>query len=79
MNVGLSTSVIQRGRSGVAQYVFSLLRAFLPYAGRHQFTLYVLEDDLPLFAFVEPRMKLAPVPERFRPLVKNILWHQIIL
>ncbi|PYM16979.1 MAG: glycosyltransferase family 1 protein [Verrucomicrobia bacterium] len=79
MNVGLSTSVIQRGRSGVAQYVFSLLRAFLPYAGRHQFTLYALEEDLPLFAFVEPRMKLAPVPERFRPPVKNILWHQIIL
>ena len=29
MNIGLSTSVIQRGQTGVAQYVFALLRALL--------------------------------------------------
>ena len=27
MNIGLTTSVVQRGRSGVAQYVHALLRA----------------------------------------------------
>jgi glycosyltransferase involved in cell wall biosynthesis len=76
MRIGLSTSVIQRGKTGVAQYLFALVRAFLPYADRHQFTLFVLEEDLPLFAFVEKRMQIVPVSERFRPAVKNIVWHQ---
>jgi glycosyltransferase involved in cell wall biosynthesis len=79
MNIGLSTSVIQRGRSGVAQYALALVRAFLAYADRHRFTLFVLEEDLPLFAFTQPKMKLVPVPEKFRPPVRNILWHQTVL
>jgi glycosyltransferase involved in cell wall biosynthesis len=79
MNIGLSTSVIQRGRTGVAQYVFALLRALLPFAERHRFTLFVLEEDLPLFKFAETKMTLVAVPERFRPPVKNILWHQTVL
>jgi glycosyltransferase involved in cell wall biosynthesis len=78
MRIGLSTSLIQRGQTGVAQYVFALLRALLPQAlaERHEFTLFVLEDDLPLFDFAAGKASLAPVPERFRPPVKNILWHQ---
>lgn len=79
MRIGISTSVIQRGQTGIAQYVFALLRAFLPYAREHEFTLFVLEEDLPLFDFAKSAMKLAPVPERFRPPVKNILWHQRVL
>jgi len=79
MNIGVSTLVLQRGRSGVAQYVIALVRAFLPFAERHRFTLFVLEDDLPLFSFAERNMKLVPVPERFRAPVKNILWHQVRL
>jgi len=79
MNIGLSTSVIQRGRSGVAQYVFALVRALLPHADRHRFTLFVLEEDLPLFGFARPKMKVLPVPEKFRAPVKNVLWHQMAL
>ncbi len=79
MKIGLSTSVIQRGRSGVAQYVFALVRALLPHADRHEFTLFVLEEDLPLFAFAAPRLQLVPVPERFRPPVRDIVWHQTTL
>src|SRR5438874_2697504 len=79
MNIGISTSVIQRGRSGVAQYVFALVRALLAYAKEHQFTLFVLEEDVPLFAFVELKMKIVVVPEKFRPATKNILWHQTTL
>src|SRR5258707_3277609 len=79
MNIGISTSVIQRGRSGVAQYIFALVRALLPFAKEHQFTLFVLEKDAPLFAFVELKMKIVSVPERFRPATKNILWHQTTL
>src|SRR5437016_5284486 len=76
MRIGISTSVIQRGRTGIAQYLFALLRAFLPFAGEHQFILFVLEEDLPMFDFVKGRMELAPVPERFRPALKDIIWHQ---
>ena len=79
MKIALSTSVIQRGRSGVGQYVLALVRALLPEASRHEFTLYVLEEDLPLFAFARPAMRLEPVAERHRPPVKNILWHQTVL
>src|SRR5690349_519085 len=76
MRIGISTSVIQRGKTGIAQYLFALLRAFLPYARENQFVLFVLEEDLPLFAFTQGKMQLVPVPEAFRPPVKNILWHQ---
>lgn len=76
MRIGLSTSVIQRGRSGVGQYVLALVRALLPNAGRHEFTLFVLEEDLPLFEFARDAMRLVPVSERHRPAAKNILWHQ---
>ncbi len=79
MKIGISTSVIQRGKTGVAQYVFALVKQLLTYADHHQFTLFVLEEDLPLFAFAEPAMKLVTVSERFRPATKNIAWHQIHL
>lgn len=79
MRIALSTPVIQRGRSGVGQYVLALVRALLPAASRHEFTLYVLEEDLPLFDFAKGAMRLAPVAEKHRPAVKNILWHQTVL
>jgi glycosyltransferase involved in cell wall biosynthesis len=76
MRIGISTSVIQRGQSGVGQYVLALTRALLPWASRHRFTLFVLEEDLPLFDFARNEMELVSVNEAFRPPVKNILWHQ---
>jgi len=76
VKIGLSTSVMQRGHSGVGQYVLSLVRALLPVATENEFTLFVLEDDLPLFGFAASAMRLEPVAERHRPPVKNILWHQ---
>lgn len=79
MKIALSTSVIQRGKTGVAQYVFALVRALLPHADQHEFHLLVLEEDLPLFQFAASRMKLVPVSEEFRPAVKNVWWHQWML
>ena len=79
MKIGLSTSVIQRGRSGVGQYVLALVRALLPEAGRHEFTLFVLEEARPLFSFAESAMRIVPVPERFRAPVADIGWHQAAL
>jgi glycosyltransferase involved in cell wall biosynthesis len=79
MRIGISTSVIQRGKTGVAQHVFALLRALLRHADEHKFVLFVLEEDLPLLDFARPQMEVVPVPERFRPAVKNIAWHQTVL
>jgi len=79
MKIALSTSVIQRGKTGVAQYVFALVRSMLRYADEHEFHLLVLEEDVPLFEFARERMKIVVVPEKWRSAVKNILWHQTIL
>ncbi len=76
MKIGISTSVIQRGRTGIAQYVFNLVREFLPYAGEHEFVLFTLEEDIPLFEFARDEMRIIPVDEKHRPAAKNILWHQ---
>lgn len=79
MKIGISTSVIQRGRTGIAQYVFNLLREFLPYAECHEFVLFDLEEDAPLFDFARDAMRIVPVPETYRPAARNIWWHQSIL
>lgn len=76
MRIALSTSVMQRGRSGVGQYVQSLVRALLPSASRHEFTLFVLEEDVPLLDFASTAMRIVPVGEQNRPPVRDILWHQ---
>lgn len=79
MNIGLSTSVIQRGQTGVSQYVFALVSALARHHTRHELTLFVLADDVPLFDFAKESATIVPVSERFRPPVKDILWHQTIL
>ena len=53
MRIGISTSVIQRGQTGIAQHVFALLRAMIPHTAEHQFVLFVMEQDLPLFDFIK--------------------------
>jgi glycosyltransferase involved in cell wall biosynthesis len=79
MRIGISTSVIQRGKSGVGQYIFALVRALLAGPYRHKLVLFVLQEDIPLFAFARDRAEIVVVPEKFRPPVKNILWHQMHL
>ena len=76
MKIGLSTSVIQRGKTGIAQAVLALARSFAARPGEHQFVLYVLEEDRPLFAFARETMQIRPVAEKYRPPLRNILWHQ---
>jgi glycosyltransferase involved in cell wall biosynthesis len=78
VHIGLSTSVIQRGQTGVAQYVFALIRALLQHA-EHEYTLFVLEEDLDQFHFAVGRAHLTTIGEGFRPAWKDILWHQTVL
>jgi len=79
MKIGLSTSVIQGGRSGVGQYVLALVRALLAAPVRPDLTLFVLENDLPLFAFARDAVRFVKVSEVYRPAARNIAWHQLEL
>jgi glycosyltransferase involved in cell wall biosynthesis len=79
MKIAISTSVIQRGKSGVARYVFELVAALLRQPGDHRLLLYVLEEDLTLFDAVRDRVELVSLPERWRSPVKNVFWHQFVL
>ena len=47
MRIGISTSEIQGGRSGIAQYVFALLRGLISLREENELTVFVLEKDLP--------------------------------
>ena len=77
MKIGISTSVVARGQTGISRYVCSLAKALLEHTQPHEFTLFVLEEDAPLFAFAEHRMEIVKVPERFRPPARDIFWHQV--
>ncbi len=79
MKIALSTSVIQRGKTGVAQYVLALTRALMPYTDVVKFHILALAQDLPLFDFARDRMEIIPVDERWRSPVRNIWWHQRVL
>ncbi len=61
MKIGITTTVIQRGKTGVAQYVFALTQALLAHAHEHEITLFVLAEDVPLFAFVGDKIRLGRV------------------
>ena len=76
MRVGFSTLMIQRGQSGVAQHVFALLNALQRQASQHELTVFVLENDLPLFEFLPEHVRRISVCERERPALRNIWWHQ---
>jgi glycosyltransferase involved in cell wall biosynthesis len=78
MKVGLTATMIQGGRSGVAQYVFSLVRELVR-AGEIDLHVFVLEDELPLLDFAKDGCRIIPVPRSAAPPVKNILWHQFTL
>jgi glycosyltransferase involved in cell wall biosynthesis len=79
MRIGISTSVMQRGKTGIAQYLLSLLDHFTTRNSGHEFVLFALEEDLPLLEPFRAGAQLVTVPERFRPPITNILWHQTVL
>lgn len=79
MRIGISTSVVARGKSGVGQYVLALVRALQARATTHEFTIFALEADRPLFDFARQAMRIVTVPERIRPAARDIAWHQVEL
>jgi len=79
MRVALSTSVVQRGKSGVASFLFGLLEGMRRIGNPVELVLLGLADDRPLFARWLDRCQWVPVDERYRPAVRNVLWHQTAL
>lgn len=77
MRVGLSVSVIQRGRSGVATYVGGLLRGLASISHPAEVVLFGLEEDREWFAPWLEHCEWVGVAETWRPAVRNILWHQL--
>lgn len=76
MRIGISTSVIQRGRGGIGQYLFALLRGLSSTCPDQRFSLFVLDEDRPLFSFLNDQFEIVPVAEKHRPPIANIRWHQ---
>lgn len=77
--MALSVSVIQRGKSGVATYVFGLLEGFRQLGWPVHITLVGLEGDRTLFEPWLGPCEWMGVPERWRHAAANILWHQTAL
>jgi glycosyltransferase involved in cell wall biosynthesis len=78
MKVGLSVSVIQQGKSGVATYVAGLLKGMAANQWPAEVVLFGLEEDRAWFDPWLNHCEWVGVPERFRPAVKNIFWHQTV-
>ena len=79
IRVALSASVIQRGKSGVATYVFGLLEGLRAINPPVDLTILGFEEDRSLFAPWLDRFQWQPVAEKWRPAVRNILWHHLHL
>lgn len=79
MRIGFSTLMIQRGKTGIAQHVLALLKAFASGAPNHQFFVFALEEDLPLLSRFSQAMEIVPVAEAHRPALRNISWHHLHL
>lgn len=79
IRVALSASVIQRGKSGVASYVFGLLDGLRAIDAPIDLTLLGFEEDRPLFEKWLDRVAWQPVAEKWRPAVRNIFWHHACL
>jgi glycosyltransferase involved in cell wall biosynthesis len=79
LHVAISTSVNQRGKSGVAAYLFGLIDGLVNTCPDVRLTLFGLAQDRPLFAPWLDRAQWAEVAETWRPAVRDVAWHQCVL
>ena len=78
LHVAISTSVNQRGKSGVATYLFGLIDGLVRGCPDVRLTLFGLAEDRPLFAPWLDRAEWQEVAEFWRPATRDILWHQLV-
>ena len=79
VKVVLSASVMQGGKSGVAQYVFGLLNGLARFRGELDLTILGFPSEKKLFEPWLDWCRWADIPEMFHPPVANIFWHQTFL
>ncbi len=79
LHVAISTSVNQRGKSGVATYLFGLIDGLLRGCPEVRLSLFGLAGDRTLFARWLDRADWQEVDEFWRPAGRDILWHQLVL
>lgn len=79
VRIGITTSIVQQGKTGISRYLLSLLKEFLNFNLDCEFYLYVLQDDLHLFEFAIDRCRIHVVPRIYSNPVRNIIWHQTVL
>ena len=79
IRVALSTSVIQRGKSGVASYVFGLLEGLRAVNAPVDLTILGFQEDRALFEPWLDHFHWQPVEEKWRSAVRNIIWHHLHL
>lgn len=79
LHVALSTSVCQRGKSGVAVYLFGLIDGLLRSCPDVRLSIFGLESDRPLFErWIEKGAVWHGVPEFWRRAVFNVFWHHFL-
>lgn len=79
MKIGITTSVSQGGKTGVARWIVSAVEALLPFAAEHEFHLFVLNGDLPMFEFARGAMTIHTVSDQCRNPILDVIWHQTVL
>ncbi len=79
MRIGFSTSLAQRGRSGVGQYLVNLLAALIRHGARDELVIFALEPDVPLFAFARDFARLVVIRQHDGTPSHDLIWHQFTL
>lgn len=80
MRIGICTFGGDGGKSGISRYIMSLLREFATGASGHEFDVVVYGDERSIFVPEHAAgMEAIEYPERLRPPVRNIWWHQASL
>ncbi len=77
-HVAISTSVNQRGKSGVAAYLFGLIEGLVSTCPDIRLTLFGLRNDRIHFEPWLDRVSWEEVSEKWRPAVRDIWWHQVL-
>lgn len=76
MNVGITTFGADAGRSGIGRYTREMLRR-LPIAGsRDHFDVLTHPSEQSGLIDERAQVDVIPIDERFKPALKNVLWHQ---
>ncbi len=76
MNILYSAMPLDKGKSGISNYMFNTLEEMLKH---HKVTVIVLQEDLPLLKERFPSAEYYQVSNRFAKPLINMLWHLFVM